>query len=247
MMKTSNFSKNGRMIGLILLAVMLVSTTLMASDNTIKGSGIVVREARETSSFSAVSVGNAINLVIAQGPEIEVVVQADDNLLPYILTEVTENTLKIGLDPQTSLRDYKEITVEVTAPAFEKINCSGASDVEGTGVLSQASLALHCSGAGSVNLKIDCNSLEIIASGASDVYLEGNTRSLSAEVSGASKMKTSGLECQAAEVDLSGASKIEITVTGQITGKASSASSLNIWGGASVDVSTSGAARVSSR
>ncbi|MEE4176535.1 MAG: head GIN domain-containing protein [Bacteroides sp.] len=246
-MKTSVLKKGSRMASLILIAILFVSATLMACENAVRGSGVVVREVRETPSFTGVSVSSAIKLVVTQDEAYEVVVSADDNLLPYILTEVSGNSLRIGVEPFTSLRGYKEITVYVTAPLFEKISCSGAAEVEGTGLLSQESLQIKCSGAGNVNLQVESSYLEVDGSGASDIRLEGTTRSLQATVSGASDMKSFGLECLMAEVGLSGASDLQITVSENVTGKASGASSLNVRGGASVDVRTSGASSVASR
>lgn len=247
MMKTSVLKKGSRIASLVLVAILFVSATIMACENAVRGSGNVVREVRETPHFSAVSVSSAIKLVVTQDPGFEVVVSADDNLLTYIITEVSGNTLRIGVEPMTALRGYKEITVYVSAPVFEKISCSGAAEVEGTGMLSQESLQIKCSGAGNVNLQVESNYLEVDGSGASDIRLEGTVRSLRADVSGASDMKSYGLECLMAEVGLSGASDIQITATENVTGKASGASSLNVRGGAQVDVRTSGASSVASR
>lgn len=247
MMKTSITRKNAGMASLVMLGIFLVTTAFVACGNSIKGSGVIVTEVRETASFTSVSVSSAIKLVLTQGTPYEVMVKADDNLLPYVLTQVSGNTLKIGVEPMTSLRGYKEIVVYVTAPTFEKISCSGAAEVEATGMLADESLAIKCSGAGSVRLKLETASLEVNASGASDVRLEGNTRFLKADISGASDMKSFDLNSQVAEVSLSGASDMQITVASQVTGKASGASSLKVAGGAAVNVRTSGASSVSSR
>lgn len=247
MMKASVMKKSNRMASLVLLALFFASSAFVACGSSISGSGIIASEIRDTPSFSSVSVGSAIKLVISQGSPYEVLVTADDNLLPYICTEVSGNTLKIGVEPMTSLRNHKDIVVHVTAPIFEKISCSGAAEVEAPNLLTQESLVIKCSGAGNVKLEVEAASLEVDASGASDVRLEGNTRFLKAELSGASDLKSYGLYCELAEVGLSGASDMQITVSGQVTGKASGASSLKVAGGASLNVNTSGASSVSSR
>lgn len=246
-MKTSTSKKGIGMAALSLLAILFLSSGFIACGNSVTGSGVVVRELRETSPFSSVSVSSAIKLVLTQGSAYEVVVSADDNLLPLVVTKVSGSNLNIGLEPFTSLRRYKEIVVYVTAPEFQSINCSGASEVKATNMLSQESLIIKSSGASEVNLSVDARYLEVEGSGASEITMEGSAGSLMAKISGASEMKSYGLNCLMAEVELSGASDMWVYAAERVIGKASGASSLYVKGSATVNVRTSGASSVAKR
>jgi hypothetical protein len=246
-MKASCSKKGTGMTGLLLVAVLLLSLGFTAYENSITGSGMVVRELRETSPFSSVSVSSAIKLVLTQGSVYEVVVSADDNLLPLVVTKVSGSTLNVGLEPLTSLRRYKEIVVYVTAPEIHSISCSGASEVNATNALSQESLTIKSSGASEVNLRVDARYLKVEGSGASEITMEGSAGSLMAKISGASEMKSYGLNCLIAEVELSGASNMRVSADEKVIGKASGASSLCVKGNASVNVRTSGASSVAKR
>jgi hypothetical protein len=246
-MKTSSSKKGIGMAGLLLVAVLFLSLGFTACGSSITGSGLVVREIRETSPFSSVSVSSAIKLVLTQGSAYEVVVSADDNLLPLVVTKVSGGTLNIGIEPFTSLRRYKEIVVYVTAPEFHSIHCSGASEVKATNMLSQESLVIKSSGASEVKLTVDARYLEVEGSGASEITMEGSAANLMAKISGASEMKSYGLHCLMAEVELSGASDMQVSAAEKVIGKASGASSLYVKGNASVNVRTSGASSVAKR
>ena len=54
----------------------------------IKGSGVASSEIREADEFTGVDVGGVFEVEITAGKEYSVQVQADDNLIPFVKTEV---------------------------------------------------------------------------------------------------------------------------------------------------------------
>ena len=61
----------------------------------VAGSGNIVNENREVSNFKAIDVGGFFQVEIVAQKDFSVEVQADDNLLPLIKTEVSDGVLKI--------------------------------------------------------------------------------------------------------------------------------------------------------
>jgi hypothetical protein len=189
----------------------------------VKGSGVASSETRDVSEFSAVDVGGVFEVEITAGKEYSVLVQADDNLLPYIKTEVNAGVLKIGTTERISSKT--PLRVIVTAPEIDHLDVSGASKV---------SLA----GAKNSELGIDM-------SGASKLKLEGETSELNIEVSGASSIDAESLQSKTATVDASGASKVAVFVTQRLNSEASGASNIQYSGNpANVEKKTSGASSV---
>jgi hypothetical protein len=62
--------------------------------NVIEGSGAVISEQREVQNFDRIQLTGAGDVFITQEGVELVIVEADDNLLPYIETEVRAGTLK---------------------------------------------------------------------------------------------------------------------------------------------------------
>src|SRR5215210_7220442 len=58
----------------------------------IKGSGVVRSETRNAGGFDAVDVSGVFQVEVTAGKDFSVEVRADENLLPYIRTEVEEGT-----------------------------------------------------------------------------------------------------------------------------------------------------------
>src|SRR5205809_4154168 len=91
----------------------------------IKGSGVASSETRTADEFSGVDVGGVFEVEITAGKEYSVQVQADDNLLPFVKTEVESGVLNIRtterINSQTPLR------VIVSAPDIDHLDVTGVS------------------------------------------------------------------------------------------------------------------------
>ena len=83
----------------------------------IKGSGNIKTEKRDVPDFSNVKAGGAINVEVSAQKEFSVEVEADDNLLEYIKTEVKGETLKIYTEDRISTRN--PIRMRISMPNIE--------------------------------------------------------------------------------------------------------------------------------
>lgn len=189
----------------------------------VKGSGNVQTEKRELVNFKAIEVGGAFEVEVVAQKEFSVEIEADDNLLPLIETEVRGGTLEISTKNRISTK--QRLRIRISAPNVESLQVSGATKV---------SLA---------NLKND--SLKIDLSGASKVKVDGETRDLEVEMSGASKVDAENLKAENVTVDASGASSAAVSVSGDLKADLSGASNVTYTGNPrNLQKSTSGASSV---
>ena len=175
----------------------------------IKGSGTPKTETRSVSGFREVNARGAVNLDISVGPEYSLSIEADDNLLEHIQTEVSGGALVIE-SRNEKINPTTKINVRVTMPELVELELAGASTGKVTGV------------------KTDKLGLEI--SGASKVTVDGQVRELNATASGASSINAEGLKTENADADSSGASSITVNATGDLKANASGASSVTYVG-----------------
>lgn len=192
--------------------------------SSIKGSGIVKTEKREISGFKKVDISRAINVEIIAQKDFNVEVEADENLLEYIKTEVSGDTLKIysvkRIKPTTKTR------VIIAMPELTGAEISGASKLFAS------------------NIKTDSFNLD--TKGASKIELSGEVNKLNIDSKGASKIEAENLKSANANLDLSGASKVTINATEEIRIDASGASKINYVGEPkNVIKNISGASKVS--
>lgn len=189
----------------------------------VKGSGNVINEKRDLANFNAIEVGGIFEVEVTANKEFSVEVEADDNLLQYIRTEVKGNTLEIRTEKRISPQG--KIRVRVSAPNIENLQVSGASK-----------LSLS-------NVKND--SLKVDASGASKIKVDGETSNLEVELSGASRLDAENLKAENVNVDGSGASSAAVNVSGDLKADLSGASKVTYTGNPrNLEKSTSGASSV---
>ena len=83
-MKTTRTHTTGIISAVLITLLVIVSCNVIGEI----GSGNVVKEERKVSSFNAIEVSGAFDVELVQGTAIAVTVEADDNLMDLIRTEV---------------------------------------------------------------------------------------------------------------------------------------------------------------
>ena len=191
-----------------------------------QGSGNIAKEKREVSGFKQIDVSNSIQVEITAQKDFSVEVEADDNLLPLIKTEVRNGVLRIKSEGRFNTKN--PVIVRVSAPNIEDLDVSGASKVNLTN-LSNEDLQIH-------------------SSGASKIKVEGTTVNLEIETSGASKIDAENLKAENVSVDASGASNVNVAVSNELKVDASGASNISYSGTpTNLEKKTSGASNVKQR
>jgi hypothetical protein len=188
-----------------------------------KGSGVASSEVREARDFKGVEVGGIFEVEIRAGKDFSVQVEADDNLIQYVRTEVRGGVLRIEttkrISSQTPLR------IVVSAPDIEMVDVSGVSKVSVTGISNPA--------------------LRLETSGASKVSISGETAVFTVGVSGASRIDADGLKTKDATIKASGASHVNVAASERLVANASGASKIGYTGSpARVEEDTSGASKI---
>ena len=174
----------------------------------VKGSGNLASESRDVRGFKGVDVSSAFQVEITAQKDFSVTIEADDNILPLIETEVDDGVLKIECDRRVSPKTPMRIII--SAPDIENLETSGAANV----ILNSIKNA----------------GLHIDSSGASKILVTGETNKLVVEVSGATKIDAEGLLAEAATVETSGASQVAVNVIGTLRTDASGASKITYSG-----------------
>lgn len=189
------------------------------------GSGRMATESRTVGEFSQLDVSSVFQVEVIAQSELSVEIEADDNLLQFIRTEVRDGRLEISL--AKSVKTSNPMRVRISAPNIDRVEASGASRVNVS------------------NLKN--SEITLDTSGASKINLSGETSKLVVDVSGASQIDAGSLSTNAANIDASGASYVNVNVANELNADASGASRITYTGSPSVQKSTSGASSVSQK
>lgn len=191
-----------------------------------KGSGRMAAEVRDLRDFQSIDVSSVFEVEVTAQSDFHVEVEADDNLLQYIKTEVRGGELQISLDKK--VKTGNPLRIRIGMPNVERLEASGASKVN------------------IANLKN--SEFTVDTSGASRIEVSGETAYLTVDVSGATQVNAAELRAGNANIDASGASRVSVNVTGELRSEASGASNISYLGTpANIYKRTSGASSVSPR
>jgi hypothetical protein len=150
------------------------------------GSGVLATESRPVAGFTKVSLSGAGHLIIQQTGVESLRITAEDNLLPFVRSEVQGDELVLGFTPGASVNPTHEVLYRLTVRDLTAIDISGASRVEIHG-LDSPSFATVLSGASSLTLDGRADVQVLVVSGASRYEAESlGSRVVTATVSGTS-------------------------------------------------------------
>lgn len=188
------------------------------------GNGKITTISRDLDSFSEVEISGVGKLEIEMGAKSAISITADENLLPLIKTDVRSNRLIIETEKRVS-SDHG-LVFKVTTPDISLLDSSGAATVAIS--LNNQSLTVNQSGAGSVSLK-------------------GSTDSLQIDLSGAGKIDAESLMAKVVDAEISGVGSITLSVKERLNADVSGAGSITYSGDPVVTKSVSGVGSITKK
>lgn len=174
----------------------------------VRGSGQSREESRSLSDFNSLDIGGAYEIDVICGTTPGITINAENNILPLIKTEVSGNTLNIY--NSKSINPRKKIRIKVTTANVDVLETSGASNI-----------AVE---------KINNDRFKLDASGAGKIFLSGKTGMLRLSLSGAVKVEARDLVADNANVEISGASKADVYASQELRADISGVGSLDYYG-----------------
>jgi hypothetical protein len=212
-----------------------------------------VKESREVKDFDRVELQDYGELVITQGDQETLTVEAHPDLLPAIRTEVENEklTLRIG---RTWLERLSEslrssfsrhrILYTLTLNDLHELSILGAGKVKASEIESDT---LKITLGGAADLKIPSLNVEFLTvdmPGAGQVALSGHTTEQEVKITGAGNYEASKLESQETKVVLSGAGKAAVWVNGTLDVRLSGIGAVEYYGNPTLNQAITGLGKV---
>ena len=247
-----------RIMTLVLMALPVVGA---CAQERIVGSGVIATETRQMGEFDRIELRIAADLKIEIGQPRLLTIETDDNILPWIETEVRDRKLIISSDKWFKTKNKPDISVAVAD--LKALDVSGSGDVIVTGFDNKAlkvrlagsadvqlfgqteELDLKITGSGDVIVK-DMNNrvtkLEI--AGSADVRLYGETSELDIKISGSADVFASNLQSKEAVVFISGSGDVRVHVTEKLDVKITGSGDVVYQGSPKVKAKVTGSGNV---
>jgi len=192
-------------------------------------------EDRHLSGFHALDVGGPFDVKLTQGSTESVKVEAPEDVISKVTTEVVDGTLKVYNKHNEMFHfgdifRHKKILVYVTVKDINSVVVSGSGDVKFTEGLHAEKMNVHVSGSGDVDGALDVKTLEASISGSGDVKLSGHAETSAVRVSGSGDYSARGLITSNTDVHVSGSGDARIYASNKVDASVSGSGDISYGG-----------------
>ncbi len=190
------------------LVIGLGGCNFMNASSNVQGSGIAKTEKRAVASFDSLDVNYAGAIAVRSQGQESLEISGDDNIIPFITTEVKNSTLYVrgtkGYSPEQKLQ------IRVSTPDVKQFVFDGVGE---------ANLS---------NIKND--RLEIVLTGVGSFSASGETKEADITVSGVGSVDAKNLRAVNAKVNSTAIGSVDLYATGQLDVNASGVGEVNSHG-----------------
>lgn len=233
-------------------------------NNRLRGSGNTVTEIRPVSDIRSVRLDNQGDLSIVFGETESLVVQAEDNLMPFIITEVRNGELHIYNEGRNWFRNLDPIRYTLTVKSLEgiEVNSTGSVDapdlaandfdiaIRSTGnivmgALEAGDVTIRVSSTGDVMIRrLEAANLDVNISSTGHVSIrDGSVRHQDVRISSTGSFEAMDMNSDVAEVRLNSTGSAFITVNDYLEARLNSTGSVHYRGDAATDIRRNSAGR----
>ncbi|NSW53957.1 MAG: DUF2807 domain-containing protein [Anaerolineae bacterium] len=193
------------------------------------------RESRPIEGVSAVVLKDIGRLVIRQGAQEALEVEADSQMLPNVQTELVNGVLELGMSRSWSERVANSFTLRhvayyLTVKDLKSIDLKGISNLE---IHDFSGSELVITTRGHIGVKIDGIDLQNLVGKfhwSTTVHVSGRARNQEIFLSGSSKYNAANLETEQTTLTLSDKSQADVTVSGKLSVQSSEESYVQYHG-----------------
>ncbi|QOD61768.1 DUF2807 domain-containing protein [Polaribacter haliotis] len=218
------------------------------NNKKIKGNGKVVTVNRTTTDFDGVSAGGSFDVQLIKGKEGNIKIEGEENIIPYIETEVKGNTLKVSYKNNTNIRTTKRLTVTIFYNDIESVGLGGSGNISCKEKIEAKNFNVSLGGSGKIDLHINAREIRASIGGSGDIDLKGNTTEFTCSIAGSGSIRAFELKTDEVKATVAGSGSIKTTVKSKINAKIVGSGSLYYKGNPShIDTKSVGSGSVIDR
>lgn len=213
-----------RLFVVLTLAALFTGCTINIGPG-IRGSGNVVTETRQVSGFDEIVVEGSGDVTVTVTGTESLQVEAEDNIMPLITTDVVNGRLVLGSDGTFSTSRGLKYTI--TAAALTGVTIQGSGNV--------------------IASDIDAGSFTVLIEGSGDVRPAGSTDALTVHIEGSGNVDAFDLEATTAVVQIDGSGSASVRAVDALDVEINGSGDVVYDGDPAVDESINGSGDVRRR
>ena len=188
----------------LLLALLLTSSVCATAANTkVVASGkIVSKEIKGIAGFKEIQTNSSVSVIYHNAADTRIVVNASDNVIPYIEVVKKGSRLEVGLKKGVNVRvknSRADLKVNVYGPEVSAVTVKGSGDIRIATDLKADRLALGVSGSGDIDAyNLSAGEVALGVTGSGDIEV----RNVSGKKIALGVTGSGDIECKAVSLSL---------------------------------------------
>ncbi len=208
-------------------------------------------EDRHITGFNAISVSGSFDVYLTQGATESVKVEAPENMMSHIITEVVGGELKVYNRDDRNWSgwfggNHRKMVIYIAVKGVNSIALGGSGDMYFKSGIRAGALKVRVSGSGNITGMLDCKDLEAGVSGSGDMKLNGRALNSTVRVSGSGGYDAKELVTYTTTVRVSGSGNASVNVNEKLDASVSGSGDVDYTGAVkNVNSSKSGSGSIS--
>lgn len=231
------------------LLVILMSASLffegcIYTGERINGNGNVKTEKRSVQNAEKIKVTGDVDVIFESGtPSLRV--EADENVLPYILTEMDNEWLEIGMKDNVNIHSENPMRVYITSPGLSYLTITGSGNFSAEKTISGNSpVVLDLTGSGNITMALSAPAVKAGITGSGNMKLTGEAKELNVKVTGSGDFKGIDLRAENVKANILGSGNVYVFVNASLDATIMGSGDVKYKGNASINKSISGSGSV---
>lgn len=203
-----------------IIAITLLLLCFSCGFESLDGTGNVISQKRKvTGTFNSITANKGLEVIIQQGAEQSVTVDADENLQEHITAEVKGNELKISSD--VNIGNGKK-TVIVIMPNVTSLTTESSASIISEGQIKSESVKLSSNSGSHIKVSVEAKNLDCETNSGAHIEVSGLTEKLEASASSGGNINARGLKAENVNADASSGGSTTVNPVKKLSADASS-------------------------
>lgn len=208
-------------LAVVALSIQTTQAQWWKGSKEIEGNGKMTTETRSVSDYDQVALLGSMKVELVAGKEGKLKVEAEENLMEYILTEVDGDKLKISVEEGYSLDTSRNNEIRITVP-FESLDAvilTGSGDIYSSDEIKADDFEIKLTGSGNIQLSLTVKNARASITGSGDIELRGSTKDFDCKVTGSGDISAFDFKSETVSATVTGSGDIQVYASEEIKAK----------------------------
>jgi len=236
----------GCIAAFLILIVCCVSGFILFRSQFI-GSGTIVSEDRNPGAFTRIRLETPAELILTQGDLEQVTVEAEDNLMPRLVTEIRNGNLVLRTETAfINIIPTKPVIFRATIKDLEGVTITTSGSLTSER-LQTGNFDLNIIGSADVDMDLFADNTTVTIDGSGQIRLSGNSNDQSVTINGSGSYDSANMRSRTCTSNINGSGKITLNCRQELSIGISGSGEVLYYGSPSITNQTiSGSGKIQS-